>query len=78
MGGQDATVTMQQGEAGPADLARSSLAAHLAGRLDQMSHGAPDAAVAIAQKTAVGVEGQVAVGVEMPRRRIGPRLAAGG
>ena len=79
MGGQHAAVAVQQRHRGVADLAVAGASGHLQMGLDQMRHRAADAAMAIAQETAMGVERHLAVRLEITRRTraaASPRLAS--
>lgn len=65
MGRQHTAVAMQQGDRGIAHLAASRPSRHLQMRLDQMRHGAADAAMAVAEQAAMGVQRHRAVAAEM-------------
>jgi len=65
MRGQHAAVTVQQCKRGIAHLAFCRPSGHLQMGLDQMRNGAADTAMAVAQKSAMGVEWHVAIPTEM-------------
>jgi hypothetical protein len=56
---------MQQRKRSVANLAIAGTSGHLKLGLDQMRHGAADAAMAVTQETAMGVERQLAVAAEI-------------
>ena len=62
---QNAAIAMQQRKRRVADLASARASRHLQIRLDQMRHRAADAAMAVAQEPAVGVERQLSVAAEV-------------
>ncbi len=76
MGGQHAAVAMQQRERGVTNLAVAGAPGHLQMSLDQVRHRTADAAMAVAQETAMGVERHLAVRIEVTRAHASGRLAA--
>ena len=67
---------MQQRDRGIGHLAYSRAPSHLQLGFDQMRHRAADAAMAVTQETAMGVERHRAVAAEMPRSHPRRRFAA--
>ena len=63
---QHAAVAVQQRDRGIAHLAVAGPSRHLQMGFDQMRHRAADAAMAVTQQTAMGVERHRAVAAEMP------------
>ena len=76
MGGKDAAVAVQQGQRSILRLPGPRAACHLTMRLDQMGHGSRDAAMAVGEQPAMGVERQLAVMIEVAVPGAGPCLAA--
>ena len=76
MGGKDAAVAVQQGQRSILRLPGPRAACHLTMRLDKVGHGSRDAAMAVGEQAAMGVERQFAVMIEVAGLGAGPRLAA--
>ena len=77
MGGQHAAITMQQRNRGVAHLAVSCPPRHLQMRLDQMRHGAADAAMAVTQEAAMVRSGHFSRDGAMPLNTHGGLLSYG-
>ena len=78
MRGQHAAVAVQQRQRGVTHLTIVSAPGHLQMGLDQMRHGAADAAMAIAQEPAMGVERHLAAAAEITGADARRSLAATG
>jgi len=75
---QHAAIAMQQRHRGVAHLAISGASGHLQMGFDQMRHRAADAAMAVAEQAAMGIERHRAIAVEVSCPHLHRRLAAPG